>query len=59
MPNYDFYCITCNEHEEHHFGFHDKHEVICNACKEPMRKVMPRTGVIFRGGGWGGNHGGS
>lgn len=53
MPAYDFYCIACNEHEEHAFGFHDKHEVI-HKCGQTMRKVMPKTGVIFRGNGWGG-----
>ena len=57
MPNYDFYCVKCNEHEEHNFGFHDVHEVT-HSCGELMKKVMPKTGVIFRGGGWGGNHGG-
>lgn len=54
MPNYDFYCITCNEHEEHHFGFHEDHTVVCSVCKNVMRKVMPKTGVIFRGTGWAG-----
>lgn len=58
MPTYVFYCVTCNEHEEHPFGFHDEHKVVCSKCNNDMRKVIPKVGVVFRGGGWGGNYGG-
>ena len=54
MPTYVFYCVTCNAHEEHLFTFHEEHKVVCATCSNVMRKVIPKVGVIFRGGGWGG-----
>lgn len=54
MPTYVFYCITCNKHEDHTFGFHDKHYVKCNVCGNDMRKVIHKAGVIFKGTGWAG-----
>lgn len=53
-PLYDFYCRTCDESEEHVFGFHEKHEVTCEVCGSDMSKTIFPVGVIFRGGGWGG-----
>jgi putative FmdB family regulatory protein len=53
-PLYDFYCATCDESEEHFFGFADKQEVTCVECGADMTKTIFAVGVIFRGGGWGG-----
>ena len=53
-PLYDFYCATCNESEEVFFGFADTQELKCVECGADMTKTIFPVGVIFRGGGWGG-----
>jgi putative FmdB family regulatory protein len=53
-PMYDFYCAKCNESEEHFFGFADKQEVTCVECGANMTKTIFPVGVVFKGGGWGG-----
>lgn len=53
MPFYNFQCKACGEHKEIHFNFSDKQEVKCD-CGKDMEKVIGAVGVIFRGGGWGG-----
>ncbi len=53
-PLYDFKCEPCNVAEEVYFGFADKQELTCEDCGKPMEKMLFPVGVIFRGGGWGG-----
>ena len=53
-PLYDFKCEPCNVADEVYFGFADKQEVTCFKCKSEMTKTIFPVGVIFRGGGWGG-----
>ena len=55
MPAYDYKCGRCGLKNELHHGWHDRPEVLCTYCNEPMSKVISPIGAIFKGTGWGKN----
>ena len=55
MPAYDYKCGRCGLSNELHHGWHDRPEVLCTYCNEPMSKVISPIPAIFKGKGWGGS----
>lgn len=55
MPTYEFKCSKCQSYGSAQFGINDEKSMDCPICKNPMdRYYSAPAGVIFKGGGWGG-----
>jgi len=53
MPTYDYFCTNCGFEKEYFHGMLEEPEIICDKCKEIMKKkVSGGVATIFRGQGW-------
>ena len=53
MPNYDYYCPSCDYATIVSHSIFDSHEQLCENCKVPLSKRFSAPLVTFKGGGWG------
>jgi hypothetical protein len=58
MPNYNFVCRICDKQQELNLGYDDDVFPKCEDCNVTLSKVFTPPAIHFKGGGWGGNHGG-
>jgi putative FmdB family regulatory protein len=58
MPNYNFICRMCDKQQELNLGYDDDVFPKCGDCNVTLSKVFTPPAIHFKGGGWGGNHGG-
>ena len=56
MPRFDFKCVTCDTVVE--LIITDNPFPTCEKCGLTLAKVFTPPSIHFKGGGWGGNHGG-
>lgn len=54
MPRYEFRCPQCKAHLELSFSIHEAHQATCPTCLIDMEKQITVSGIVFKGGGWGG-----
>jgi len=55
MPTYEYMCESCGGMVTVILSVHDQKEPVeCQTCKVYMVRVWNTPGVIFKGGGWGG-----
>ena len=57
MPTYDFKCRMCDTNVEIKVVLDDEFPK-CEQCGVPLSKVFTPPAIHFKGGGWGGSHGG-
>lgn len=57
MPTYDFTCRMCDTNVEIKVVLGDEFPK-CEKCGITLSKVFTPPAIHFKGGGWGGNHGG-
>lgn len=58
MPTYEFKCPKCLVTVEQEFSVYSNASMWCQPCQTQMEKQFTAPGIIFKGTGWGGNHGG-
>ena len=58
MPNYNFVCRMCDREYELYVGYDQDEFPKCEDCSITLSKVFTPPAIHFKGGGWGGNHGG-
>ncbi|CAN5746318.1 zinc ribbon domain-containing protein [soil metagenome] len=52
MPVYDYACQSCGRQIEVVHGVHDSDPRACTECGGPMRKLLSRPAIVFKGSGW-------
>ena len=52
MPTYEYYCQTCDEQFEVFQRITEPPVAECKRCGGPVRKLISRVGVIFKGPGF-------
>ena len=52
MPLYDYACTKCGRVHEVRHGFDETHDVPCEACGAPLRRVFNPAPVLFKGSGF-------
>src|SRR5438270_2554215 len=52
MPIYDYACQNCGHVVEVIHGVHDTGPAVCPQCGGPMRKLLSRPAIHFKGSGW-------
>lgn len=53
MPIYTYKCMECDIKQSVDHGMNDSPEILCEKCKNPMKKIPGLGAVSFRGTGWG------
>ncbi len=52
MPIYEYRCEKCGKEFEEHQSIHDKPLKECKYCKGPVKKLISRVGIQFKGSGF-------
>jgi putative FmdB family regulatory protein len=52
MPLYDYECQTCGHVVEVMHGVNASGPQSCDRCGGPMRKLMSKVAIVFKGSGW-------
>jgi putative FmdB family regulatory protein len=52
MPLYDYECQNCGHVVEVMHGVNASGPQACDRCGGPMRKLMSRVAIVFKGSGW-------
>ena len=54
MPSYEFQCEGCLTTGTVTASMNEQVSMTCPKCERPMERIYSAPGLIFKGGGWGG-----
>ncbi len=52
MPTYDYRCEQCGNRFERIQKFSDSPLTSCPKCKGSVKRIVPATGIVFKGSGF-------